>query len=70
MDSKQLDPLQAEKLTERLQPVIGELKLYTSDGRTGRGKRWEGGREGKKERWRFLIYLLLPATSWINQLRG
>ena len=21
-----------------------------------------GGREGKKERWRFLIYLLLPAT--------
>jgi hypothetical protein len=38
--------------------------------------RWEngageemGGREGKKERWRFLIYLLLPATAWINQLR-
>jgi hypothetical protein len=29
-----------------------------------------GGREGMKERWRFLIYLLLPATSWINQLRG
>jgi hypothetical protein len=32
------------------------LKLYISDGRTGGGKRWEGGREGKKERWRFLIY--------------
>ena len=28
MDSKQLNPLQAEKLTERLQLVIGELKLY------------------------------------------
>jgi hypothetical protein len=39
--------------------------------------RWENGAEedmagrvkGKKQ-WRCLIYLLLPATSWIKQLRG
>jgi hypothetical protein len=27
-------------------------------------------REGKKERWRFLIYLLRPATSWIKNNCG
>jgi hypothetical protein len=44
-------------------------KLWASDERTGRGRGREG-REGRKERWRVLIYLLRPATSWIKNNCG
>jgi hypothetical protein len=56
MDNKQPNPLQAVKLTERLQLVIGELKLYTSDGR-------EGGKEGEVE----VPHLLAMPSTVLDQ---
>ena len=62
--------LRAEKLTKRLQLVMRRTKAVNIRWENGAGEEIGGREEGKKEKWRFLIYLLRLVTSWIKQRRG